>query len=44
MTDTTPAASPADARRTQPSTELVLWWVVFGVLAFAALAMLGLWN
>lgn len=27
-----------------PTTERVLWWVAFGVLTFAALAMLSLWN
>ncbi|MEF3404708.1 hypothetical protein [Agromyces sp. CCNWLW203] len=27
-----------------PSAERVLWWVAFGVLTFAALAMLSLWN
>ena len=39
-----PIAPIAAAPSGGPSTERVLWWVAFGVLTFAALVMLSLWN
>ncbi|WP_022892733.1 hypothetical protein [Agromyces subbeticus] len=48
MNDTNPATAtatgPTAASPGGHSTERVLWWVAFGVLTFAALAMLSLWN
>lgn len=52
MTETNliaPAVAAAAGPITPPpsggaSTERALWWVAFGVLTFAALAMLSLWN
>lgn len=42
MNDT---ATPTTPQGTQPrSREKTAWWITFGVLSAAILAMLGLWN
>jgi hypothetical protein len=46
MTDTTqdPTAVPAPSGRAPRTVEKTVWWITFGVIVFAIIAMLSLWN
>lgn len=49
MTDPTNAPRPTGPSsvipvQTQQGRELIVWWIVFGVLVFGILVMLGAWN
>lgn len=49
MSDPANTASPAEQSNVvpvqmQPGREQIVWWVVFGVLVFGIVVMLGAWN
>lgn len=39
-----PAAASSPTPRTAGSREKTAWWITFGVIVFAIVAMLSLWN
>ena len=36
--------SPDTTTAARPSTERVIWWIVFGALILSIILMLGAWN